>query len=168
MQRREFLKLAGVVIPYWGLALIPEAQAQSYTGRILINIHADGGLDQSSWTDPRDADPTINSYAAAGTPAGVAGNIRFAPMGNNAAFFNAHFRNMLVINGVHSETNGHDEGTRAHATGRLDMGYPNVAELFALPKGAACRWPGSTPGRSAPAPAWCRRRRCPTPTRGAR
>jgi len=136
MQRREFLKLAsraGVVIAPW--ALIPEAQAQSYTGRILINIHAGGGLDQSSWTDPRDADPAINGYAGAGTPAGTAGNIRFAPMGNNAAFFGAHFRNMLVINGVHSETNGHDEGTRAHATGRLDMGYPHVAELFAATYG---------------------------------
>jgi uncharacterized protein (DUF1501 family) len=57
-------------------------------------------------------------------------------MGNNAAFFGAHFRNTLVINGVHSETNGHDEGTRAHATGRLDMGYPNVSELFASKFGA--------------------------------
>ncbi len=97
MQRRDFLRLAssaGVVIAPW--ALIPEAQAQSYMGRILVNIHADGGLDQSSWTDPRESDRTINNYAAAGTPAGVAGNIRFAPMGNNAAFFAAHSRNMLV------------------------------------------------------------------------
>lgn len=137
MQRRQFLSLAaraGVVIPAW--AVMSEAQAQSYTGKILINIHASGGMDQSSWTDPRDADRTLNNYAAAGTPAVVAGNIRVAPMGNNAAFFGAHFRNMLVINGVHSETNGHDEGTRAHATGRLDMGYPNVSELFASKNGA--------------------------------
>lgn len=136
MQRREFLRIAasaGVVIPSW--ALIPEAQAQTYTGRLLINIHADGGLDQSSWTDPRESDRTINNYAAAGTPAGVAGNIRFAPMANNAAFFDAHFRNMLVINGVHSETNDHGAGARAHATGRLDMGYPNISELHAATHG---------------------------------
>jgi len=136
MQRREFLRIAasaGVVIPSW--ALIPEAQAQTYTGRLLINIHADGGLDQSSWTDPRESDRTINNYAAAGTPAGVAGNIRFAPMANNAAFFGAHFRNMLVINGVHSETNDHGAGARAHATGRLDMGYPNISELHAATHG---------------------------------
>ncbi|MBI5721523.1 MAG: DUF1501 domain-containing protein [Burkholderiales bacterium] len=143
MQRREFLSLAGragVFIAPW--ALIPEAQAQSYSGRILVNIHADGGLDQSSWTDPRESDRAINSYAAAGTPAGVAGNIRFAPMGNNAAFFNAHFRNMLVINGVHSETNDHGGGARAHATGRLDAGYPNVAELHAATygKGLPMAW----------------------------
>jgi len=144
MQRRELLKLAGaagVVIPHW--ALLPEASAQTapYTGRILINIHADGGIDQSSWTDPRERDASINNYAAAGTPAGVAGNIRYAPMGNNAAFFGAHFRRILVINGVHSETNGHDEGTRAHATGRLDMGYPNISELFAFTYGRGMPMP---------------------------
>ncbi len=145
MQRRDFLRMAGaggVVIPSW--ALIPEAQAQTagiYSGKILINVHADGGIDQSSWADPREKDGTINNYAAAGTPAGVAGNIRFAPMGNNAAFFNAHFRRMLVINGVHSETNGHDEGARAHATGRLDMGYPNISELFASVHGKGMPMP---------------------------
>jgi uncharacterized protein (DUF1501 family) len=144
MQRRDLLKLAGacgVVIPSW--ALLPQASAQTgpYTGRILINIHADGGIDQSSWTDPREKDPSINNYAAAGTPAGVAGNIRYAPMGNNKAFFDAHFRQILVINGVHSETNGHDEGTRAHATGRLDMGYPNLSELFAFTYGRGMPMP---------------------------
>lgn len=149
MQRRDFIRMAGaagVGIPSW--ALLPVAQAQSavYTGKILINIHADGGIDQSSWADPRETDGTINNYAAAGTPAGVAGNIRFAPMGNNAAFFNAHFRRMLVINGVHSETNGHDEGARAHATGRLDMGYPNVSELFASVHGKGMPMPWLSSG----------------------
>jgi len=143
MERREFLRVAsaaGVVIPWW--TLLPAAHAQAvYSGRILINIHADGGIDQSSWTDPREKDTAINNYAAAGTPAGVSGNIRSAPMGNNKAFFDAHFRQTLVINGVHSETNGHDEGTRAHATGRLDMGYPNIAELFAFTYGKGMPMP---------------------------
>jgi len=143
MERREFLRVAsaaGVVIPWW--TLLPAAHAQAvYSGRILINIHADGGIDQSSWTDPREMDTAINNYAAAGTPAGVSGNIRSAPMGNNKAFFDAHFRQTLVINGVHSETNGHDEGTRAHATGRLDMGYPNIAELFAFTYGKGMPMP---------------------------
>jgi uncharacterized protein (DUF1501 family) len=139
MNRRDFVKAAtasGLTIPWW--AVIPEAQAQAtglYTGRILINIHADGGIDQGSWVDPREADRTLNNYASGagvtGTPANVSGNIRSAPMGNNKAFFDAYFRNILVINGVHSETNSHEDGQRAHATGRLDMGYPNVAELFA-------------------------------------
>lgn len=134
MNRRDFVKAAaagGMTIPWWGV--IPEAQAQAtglYSGRILVNIHASGGLDQSSWTDPRETDRTLNNYAGV-TPANVSGNIRSAPMGNNKVFFDRYFMQTLVINGVHSETNSHDDGTRAHATGRLDMGYPNMSELFA-------------------------------------
>ena len=131
MDRRDFLKLASAVVPAWSMIPVAHAQSPLYSGRILINIHADGGLDASSWTDPRERDPAMNNYAAAGTPAGVAGEIRFAPMGNNAAFFTRYNRQMLVINGVNSETNSHEDGQRVHATGRLDMGYPNVSELFA-------------------------------------
>jgi uncharacterized protein (DUF1501 family) len=143
MQRRDFLKMAaagGVVIPQW--ALLPEASAQAgpYAGRVLINIHAAGGIDQSSWVDPREADRTLNNYAGV-TPVGVAGNIRVAPMGNNQAFFTRYFQQILVINGVHSETNSHDDGARAHATGRLDLGYPNISELFAAKYGGGMPMP---------------------------
>ncbi len=142
MNRRDFLKsgAAGLTIPWWGV--IPEAQAQAslYNGRILINIHASGGLDQSSWTDPREADRTLNNYAGV-TPANVSGNIRSAPMGNNKAFFDRYFMQTLVINGVNSETNSHDDGTRAHATGRLEMGYPNMSELFASVHGKGLPMP---------------------------
>lgn len=142
MNRRDFLKsgAAGLTIPWWGV--IPEAHAQAglYGGRILINIHASGGLDQSSWTDPREADRTLNNYAGV-TPANVSGNIRSAPMGNNKAFFDRYFMQTLVINGVNSETNSHEDGARAHATGRLEMGYPNVAELFASVNGKGLPMP---------------------------
>ena len=135
MDRRDFLKMVGTVVPAWGLIPVANAQSTLYSGRILINIHASGGLDASSWTDPRETNAAMNNYAAAGTPAGLAGNIRFAPMGNNASFFSKYYTNMLVINGVNSETNSHEDGTRAHATGRLDMGYPTMPELFAYTYG---------------------------------
>lgn len=143
MNRRDFLRAgaSGLVIPWW--AVIPEAQAQQaglYTGRILINVHADGGIDQSSWTDPRETDRTLNNYAGV-TPANVSGNIRSAPMGNNRAFFDRYFQQMLVINGVNSETNSHEDGARAHATGRLEMGYPNLSELFASVHGRGLPMP---------------------------
>ncbi|MGZ9031981.1 MAG: DUF1501 domain-containing protein [Burkholderiaceae bacterium] len=131
MDRRDFLKIVGTVVPAWSVVPSAYGQTSLYTGRVLINVHAEGGLDASSWTDPRETDPTMNNYAAARTPAGVAGDIRFAPMGNNAAFFTRYNRQMLVLNGVNSETNSHEDGTRAHATGRLDMGYPNISELHA-------------------------------------
>lgn len=144
VDRREFFKIAsaaGLVIPSWSMIPIAQAQSNVYAGRILINIHANGGIDQSSWTDPRATDATINNYAAAGTAVVQVGNIRMAPMGNNAAFLQAHGARMLVINGVHSETNGHDEGTRSQATGKVDMGYPNVAELFASVHGQGLPFP---------------------------
>ena len=131
LDRRDFLKMVGAAVPAWSLIPIANAQTSLYTGRILINIHASGGLDASSWTDPRETDATMNNYAAAGTPAGLAGKIRFAPLGANATFFNMYSRNMLVLNGVNTENNGHDDGARCHAVGRLDPGYPNISELFA-------------------------------------
>ena len=140
IDRRDFLKIAGCVVPYW--ALVPVSNAQSvYSGKILVDIHAGGGLDASSWFDPRETDPTMNNYAAAGTPAGVAGNLRAAPMGNNVAFLQANFRRMLVINGVNSETNSHEDGTRAHATGTLAMAYATMPELYAYAKPAAAPLP---------------------------
>jgi uncharacterized protein (DUF1501 family) len=134
MKRRDFLQLAsasGLMIPYWGMIPVANAQAAPYTGKFLINVHASGGLDCSSWADPRESEPTVNNYAAQGIPAGVAGNIRYAPLADNARFFQAHFRQMKVLNGVNSETNSHGDGTRCHATGKLEMGHANISELFA-------------------------------------
>jgi hypothetical protein len=141
IDRRDFLKIAGAVIPSWGLIPIASAQSSLYSGKVLINVHASGGMDASSWADPRETDATMNNYAAARTPAVVAGNIRAAPMGSNAVFFQRYFQNMLVINGVNSETNSHDDGTRAHATGMLAMNYPNLSELFASVQGKGIPMP---------------------------
>lgn len=141
LDRRDFLKMVGTVVPAWGLIPIANAQTPLYTGRILINVHASGGLDASSWTDPRETNPAMNNYAAAGTPAGLAGRIRFAPMGANATFFAAYYQHMLVINGVNSETNSHEDGTRAHATGRLDLNFPTMPELFAATYGLGLPMP---------------------------
>ena len=143
MNRRNFLLAGagGLVIPWW--SVIPEAHAQTaglYSGRILVNIHAEGGIDQSSWTDPRENDKTINHYAGV-TPANTSGNIRSAPMGSNKAFFDKYFPQTLVINGVNSETNSHEDGTRVHATGRLDLNYPNMSELFASVDGKGLPMP---------------------------
>lgn len=135
IDRRDFLKIAGALIPSWGFIPVASAQSSLYTGKVLINIHASGGLDAGSWFDPRESDPLMNFYAQSRTPAVVAGNLRVAPMANNGAFATKYFRNILVLNGVNSETNSHEDGTRAHATGSLAMSYPNMSELFAYTKG---------------------------------
>jgi uncharacterized protein (DUF1501 family) len=134
MKRRDFLQLAsasGLVIPYWGLVPIANAQSAGYGGRLLIQIHASGGIDGSSWADPRETDALMNDYARAGTPAGVAGKIRYAPLALNKPFFDRFYRYMRVINGLNTESNSHDDGARCHAVGQLATGMPNIAELFA-------------------------------------
>ncbi len=134
MSKREFLRAAGTagfLVPASSF-LFPtpaHAQAAPYSGKIFINIAIDGGIDQSSWTDPRETDRTINTYA--GTPAVGAGNIRFAPMGNNRSFVEKYYQQMLVINGISSDNNGHGLGMREQCTGRDGPGLPNVVELFA-------------------------------------
>ncbi len=130
--RRDFLRharAAGLVIPAWAWLPVTHA-ATAYSGKILVDVYANGGLDQSSWTDPRETDKTINEWAVTQS-AVMAGHVRVAPMANNAAFFNAYYPQMLVINGINTETNAHVDGRRCHATGRLDLGYPHLDELYA-------------------------------------
>lgn len=138
MQRRNLLQLlalpsAGAM----GLAAIGNAWGQTgtYGGRILVSILANRALDQSSWVDPRETDGKMNVYAAEKRPAGVAGRIRYAPMGDNKFFFDKYHRQMLVINGVHSETNSHPLGVQVNATGSFAGGFPQLAELFAKANG---------------------------------
>ncbi len=144
MHRRKFMKMAstlGTVIPAW--ALTPAAFSQTnapYSGKVLINVYAGGGLDQSSWVDPREKDNSLNSYAGV-MAAGVAGNIRYAPIANNKSFFEKYHKQCLVINGIHSESNDHGIGLRAHHTGKLASGFPNIAELFASHYGTGLPMP---------------------------
>ena len=134
MDRRDFVKMLGSVVPAWGLVPIANAQSAVYDGPVLINVHATGGMDASSFGDPRETDPKMNAYAARGQTAIVAGNLRTAPLANNGNFFTMYSRNMLLVNGLNSTTNDHGAGQMVQATGSLDMGWPNIAELYAFQK----------------------------------
>lgn len=137
MKRRDFLKLLSSV-GIWSAAPLPLSQALAttyspYEGPIYFNIHVRGGLDQSSFTDPRE-DPLINSWANT-ADAGVAGNIRYAPLSDNQEFFEKYYQHMLVFNGVLGESNGHATATISRWSGRLASGYPTTAELIAAAYG---------------------------------
>lgn len=135
MDRRDFIKMLGTVVPAWGLVPIANAQSAVYNGPVLINVHADGGMDASSFGDPRETNPRMNDYAARGQTAVVAGNFRVAPLANNARFFQMYANNILLVNGLNSMTNDHGAGQMVHATGSLEMNWPNISELFAFQKG---------------------------------
>jgi len=157
MDRRNFLKLASCA----GMSVMaPSAfagkdlsygrrgiHAEAHTGTFFMLFHAGGGWDPTSFCDPKgsngpnDPDP-MNHYEK--SMIGEAGNLRFPmefPDMNNPdqgigtgvipAFFEQHYQDLLVINGVDMQTNGHDQGTRHAWTGRLSEGFPSLGAYLA-------------------------------------
>jgi hypothetical protein len=140
MDRREFLKLAGLV----GVAVASpfgaeEARAQDepYEGPLFLVVHAGGGWDPTSLCDPKgrlsDTDPEpVNHYRRDDIRSPDAPSaIRWAPFGNNDAFFRRHASRLMVINGLDTATNNHDVGPRHIHSGTLNEGHPAFAALVA-------------------------------------
>ncbi|HVE88289.1 MAG TPA: DUF1501 domain-containing protein [Burkholderiaceae bacterium] len=152
MDRREFLlntaKASGVVLPWWGL--LPLANAQTAPGKILLYVHAGGGIDHDSWTDPA-IGVGLNNYTTAGTPVVRVGRIAMAPMGNNAAFATRFVDQMLLVNQVNTETNSHEDGTQRASTGKLEPGFAPICELHAAKYGPgyAAAWMNRDDARAA-------------------
>ena len=133
MKRRDFLKrvstlgIASTLPTVFTNAIA--APSDLFTGKILLTMHTSGGWDHSFFADPRE-NPDINHWADSST-AGEAGNLRYAPLAENAQFFDKYYRHMLVINGIDLQTNGHEAATRHRNTGNLMSGYPSLNELYA-------------------------------------
>ena len=144
MDRRSFIKLAGIA----GLGVVgPTAFGEDnsfvpkgresygpYEGLFYVFVNASGGWDPTSLCDPKGADyedqpDRMNNYLAEDIE--EAGNIRYAPVAGNAAFFQKHYDRMLVINGIDMLTNGHDAGNRHTWSGRLTEGHPSMPALIA-------------------------------------
>jgi len=155
MDRRDFMKAAGLA----GLSLtVPlggkKAHAQDmgpYDGTFFVLVNAGGGWDPTSLCDPKgavnaeDTDP-MNHYLR--DDIGTAGNIRYAPMADNQAFFDKHYSRLMVVNGVDTATNGHDSGSRHTWSGRLAEGFPSLGALMAasLAPVKPLKVPSSSPG----------------------
>lgn len=145
MDRRTFFRLSSLA----GLSaftnsapgLLREAHAGSlqawrtpYDGPCVIFIQALGGWDSVLLCDPKGAsnleDPRrISNYKESDIQS--AGNIRFAPSAENAKFFNKHYKNLLVINGIDTKSNVHQASRRNVFSGTLGLGYPNLAAMVA-------------------------------------
>ncbi len=137
LSRRHVLGLFGgaglsFLLPgRWAHAAAPGALAQ---GPFWLFVHAGGGWDPTMLCDPKgrasEASPDpVNHYLS--SQIGQAGALRFAPVGGNQAFFEKHRSRTLVINGLDTETNSHDVGTRNTWSGKLAEGYPALAALVA-------------------------------------
>lgn len=137
MDRRDFLKLAASAGLAVSLPALPRSAraAAPYAGPLWVMVDASGGWDPTSLCDPKgmlsesEEDPMNRSYLA--SDIGTAGNLRFAPVGGNQAFFEKHYQRLLVVNGLDTETNSHDSGSRNVWSGRLADGHPCFAALVA-------------------------------------
>ncbi|MFN3200863.1 MAG: DUF1501 domain-containing protein [Bradymonadia bacterium] len=138
--RRDFLKLAGacglaVATPFGSLSAQGMGEEEN-KGPFWLFVHAGGGWDPTSLCDPKgraseeEEDP-MNMYFT--DDIGEAGNIKYAPVGFNAEFFQKHYTRTMVLNGVDTQTNNHDAGVRHTWSGKLNEGYPSLAALIAAP-----------------------------------
>ena len=148
MYRRQFLKYMGSS----GLGLLLSRQSllaqEAVPDRFWISVNAGGGWDPTYFVDPKGNRPRldgrgpVNNYSVNAIQS--AGNIRFPSSypedidppdanspGHFANFFPKHASRLLVINGVDTQTNNHDSGSRYVWSGKIESGYPSFAALAA-------------------------------------
>ncbi len=151
ISRRDFMKLLG-----WAgiTATVPMTMAPSAVtdyvgtgGKLFVMLHAGGGWDPSSLTDPKGNGNGINRFTNGDIISAVAG-FNFAPNLVNAGsntydgsgtslnrlFLNRFASRLLVINGVDMETNNHGVGPRYAWSGKIQEGHPTFNALLS----AAC------------------------------
>ncbi|MCH9686913.1 MAG: twin-arginine translocation signal domain-containing protein, partial [Deltaproteobacteria bacterium] len=143
MDRRNFLKLASaaglsvvspVVYGERGLKQPPKNSGAPYEGILWLFVNAAGGWDPTSLCDPKgaafmDEPDRMNNYLT--DEIMTEGNISYAPVAGNQAFFEAQGHRTMVVNGIDMLTNGHDAGNRHTWSGRLAEGHPSMAATLA-------------------------------------
>lgn len=98
-----------------------------YAGPFFVSFAADGGWDPTGFCDPH---ANLNrGYGEDGIV--TLGGIRYANVGDNAAFFERFADQLLVVNGLDAMTNNHETGRRHVWTGKQDMTHPHWAALAA-------------------------------------
>jgi uncharacterized protein (DUF1501 family) len=138
MDRRDFMKLAS----FAGLSVVfpfseqrrAFAQEDPYDGPLWVMVNAGGGWDPTSLCDPKgraneeELDPMNNYFT---DDIGEAGRIRYAPVAMNDYFFQKYYRQLTIMNGIDTQTNGHDSGSRVTWSGNLAKGHPAFSALLA-------------------------------------
>ena len=143
MKRRDFMRLgasaSGALL--CGGVRMGMAQ-QAYSGPYWLFVEARGGWDPTSFCDPKGSglgpNGDINNYDQGDI--GQIGNLRYAPPPDSFAgmsmfhvgdFFQAHYQQLLVINGIDHGTNSHEVGRTASWTGTRGLAYPSIGALVA-------------------------------------
>jgi len=141
LSRRSFLRIAGsgLLVPtaMTGWSPIRKAHAQEqvrYNGTFWLTIHASGGWDPTLICDPKGrASETevapVNTYFT--DEITEIGNFLVPPVEGLEDFYEEFQNDLLVINGIDVETNGHEQGTRATWSGHTDPNRPAFSALVA-------------------------------------
>ena len=135
LNRREFLQMTSalgmsVVMP----SMSQSVQAEELGSDLLLTLNVFGAWDVSSFCDPKlntHGEDVINNWATGISEIPKAGNIPYAPVWDNASFFEKYFRDMLVINCVDAQTNSHTTGQVVAFSGRLSPGFPTITASVA-------------------------------------
>lgn len=131
--RRQFLKtlaLSGVALAH--PSFVFAANSSPFTGRLLITLQTQGAWDVTYFCDPKENRPgsdVITNWSKTDQTR-TAGNLRFAPVANNRAFFERHYAKTLVLNGIDAQTNAHSIGETVNWSGRTAAGYPTITTLY--------------------------------------
>jgi hypothetical protein len=131
--RRQFIKalsLSGVALTH--PSLVFAANTSPFTGKLVITVQAQGGWDVTHFCDPKENQPgsdIITNWSKVDETR-TSGNLNYAPVANNMAFFDRHYDKTLIINGVDSQTNAHSIGETASWSGRTAAGYPTLTALY--------------------------------------
>ena len=136
MSRRGFLGTSvasASLMAGWPAMQVWGAQQAADTGRLLVTLQLDGGVDVTMFSDPKvnvRNEPKINHWADQVEPDQI-GAIRFAPVARNQELFERFGADMMVVNGVDTQTNSHETGRLFSWTGRNAEGQPSLPALFA-------------------------------------
>jgi uncharacterized protein (DUF1501 family) len=137
MDRRDFLKwtsTAGLVLGGSGLWTAAGAESATHDGPYWLTINAAGGWDPTLLCDPKgrtsasQTDPVNNYYR---DDIVEVGPFKVPPVEGHQAFFERFKNQLLVINGVDSQTNSHETGNRYTWSGSMDPGFPAFSALVA-------------------------------------
>jgi len=154
MHRRKFLKYLSIST---AIALFPmPLSAMGNTDNTLyVFIQASGGWDVTSLCDPKgylsseiDKNNRVSSSAMNKSYAQkdiikLSNGISYPPIsvdthGNShgvvydyANFFDKYEKELLIINGIDTQTNSHSSGRRYMMSGNLSEGYPAISALIA-------------------------------------
>lgn len=151
MDRRSFTQLLGLT----GVSLfLPEstheakANQTTWGGPYFLHMHAGGGWDPTLLCDAKTTAAGVTpSYEnrlvtevadlnGISVPVGTANGkfllrVQDAPVEDPQQFFQTVGRDVLVLNGVDTQTNNHDTGVQGFACGHNDVELPALAALFA-------------------------------------